>query len=454
MTRRTSAVLAIVVLLLTVGCSTTESSPTGTSAASAPATSIPSALKWRDCPQRKHTCADLSVPIDRRNPSAGAVTLTLIRAAAARQPAEGTLVVNPGGPGADAAPIIDAIPSPISDSFDVIGYTPRGVNPAVDCAGGWRHADPLPDTDLERQSLDTVAANVSIACQNGFGALAPHITVDDLADDLETLRVALGSAPLNYLGFSYGSAIGVRYLERYGDHVRAMVLDGVTDPSADLFTALHQQAEAFTAVTDRLLRDCGGCDFNALHDTLSTTPLGRLGPGELVWATFAAGYSTNAAAKYRAAFHDAQRGDPTGMLSLSDQYTRSGSYAAYTATLCDSLPHPADLRSWHDAAAQQPGPLGPAFIYELLPCATWPSTAAPPTAIARASNGTLPVMLIGNTGDFATPLANAERLHQQLAGSYLLTVTMTGHTAIPANACAAVAAAAYLKHLTAPPVTC
>ena len=56
----------------------------------------------------------------------------------------------------------------------------------------------------------------------GFVALALASGTDTAADDMDTVRAALGEEQLSYLGFSYGTALGTAYAERYPDRVRAM----------------------------------------------------------------------------------------------------------------------------------------------------------------------------------------------------------------------------------------
>ena len=61
----------------------------------------------------------------------------------------------------------------------------------------------------------------------------------------DRLREALGDAKLTYLGYSYGTDIGSAYAEAYPDKVRAMILDGAVDPSADPDQSDVDQSAAF-----------------------------------------------------------------------------------------------------------------------------------------------------------------------------------------------------------------
>ena len=74
----------------------------------------------------------------------------------------------------------------------------------------------------------------------------PYLSTDAVARDLDTIRAAVGDERLTYLGFSYGTLIGVDYAERFPERIRAMALDGAIDPSLDL--------EAFRAARRRRSR--------------------------------------------------------------------------------------------------------------------------------------------------------------------------------------------------------
>ncbi|KAJ3071174.1 hypothetical protein HDU99_002483, partial [Rhizoclosmatium hyalinum] len=50
------------------------------------------------------------------------------------------------------------------------------------------------------------------------------------ARDMDAIRVALGEDKLNYFGFSYGTFLGITYVNMFPDRVGRVVIDGVTDP--------------------------------------------------------------------------------------------------------------------------------------------------------------------------------------------------------------------------------
>src|SRR5262249_19343515 len=56
---------------------------------------------------------------------------------------------------------------------------------------------------------------------------------------------------------SYGTVYGAAYLERYGDHIKALVLDAVVDHSIDLATMVARNILSVTDAFDRFGQWCG-----------------------------------------------------------------------------------------------------------------------------------------------------------------------------------------------------
>lgn len=133
----------------------------------------------------------------------------------------GTIVVNPGGPGAPGLPLAWSLrpnlPAALLRGFDIVSWDPRGIGqstPAIGCP-----ADALPDDE------DYIAR-----CVETTGPLSAFLAAPYSVADMEELRAALGEDRLDYLGYSYGSILGAGYAARYPEHVGSFVLDGATDP--------------------------------------------------------------------------------------------------------------------------------------------------------------------------------------------------------------------------------
>jgi hypothetical protein len=136
----------------------------------------------------------------------------------------------------------------------------------------------------------------------------------------------------------------------------------------------------------------------------------------------------------------------------------NNSFETYAAVSCLDQPwsrDPATYPPLQFRAGNEAPHFGPWNIQTWLPCAVWPVPATPLTPpVAR---GAPPIMVIGTTGDPATPYAWAEAVAKQLAGSVLVTNNDEGHTAyLEGDACIKDVVNRYVVSLAvpAPGTTC
>jgi hypothetical protein len=126
---------------------------------------------------------------------------------------------------------------------------------------------------------------------------------------------------------------------------------------------------------------------------------------------------------------------------------------AFLAINCLDGRSPSDLASVqaHAQALAQAAPtIGEFWGYSEKLCAVWPYPEVGKPHRVEAS-GAAPIVVIGTTGDPATPYEWAESLSGQLDGSVLIKYTGNGHTAYGrSNACVADAVDAYLVEGTVP----
>jgi pimeloyl-ACP methyl ester carboxylesterase len=445
--------------------------------------------RWADC-GGGFTCAEVRVPRDYDAPSEGYLNIAMIRwAASGPEKPIGSLFINPGGPGASGVDFVRDGLALFSDEirqrFDIIGFDPRGVNSStaircIDNLDGHAALDPSPDDAAELTELVDAAEAYAKACARRNEATLAYLSTDAVARDLDLLRASVGDEALTYLGFSYGTLIGSRYAELFPDRIRAMALDGGVDPSLDLGTFRADQARAFEGALQRFLDDCASrtrCDFHEggdsarAFDRLMTAidrkpipaPLlddGRLvGPG-LAWtAVLAALYSESFWPILATALADAKDGDGSLMLVISDPYRgrkSNGSYSnlqdAYVGNTCLDFPAPSDVDVFTGWAAdlEATAPHFAEFVaYNDLICAFW---AVPPQGMPHAvtAEGAPPIVVVGTTGDPATPYAWSVSLADQLESGVLITREGEGHTGYGDSLCVQDAVDEYLLELTVP----
>lgn len=424
-------------------------------------------------------CATLKVPLDYADPTGPTIELSL-NELPARRPGEriGSLLVNPGGPGGSGLEFVAGgidLPTTVLDRFDIVGFDPRGVGASTGLPCGdntvpaFRRVDSSPDTPDEQAALDAAAKDVVDDCATNAGNLLPHLGTDDVVRDMDTIRQALGEDQINYLGISYGTLLGLRFAELFPQQARAIVIDGVVDPTQDFRAFLRQQTIAFdkqiTAIFDSCPdggEDCPPGGAAAAYDEVSrrveSAPIPganrqMLGPSELVTAALIPTYEPSAQPLFYTALTQALEGDGSVMLRLSSAYENSVKYTLYAAVECIDSPHPVGSGEYR-AFAQELEALSPRFggaiANELLPCAFWPAPVhniiGPVTA-----PGAPPILVIGTTGDAATPYQQAVDVAATLQNGRLLTFDGSGHAAYGKSTCAANTEAAYFVDLTLPP---
>lgn len=504
--RRRAAILAVVLATTVAGCGSSPA-PTDTLVASAATGSgLPSpaeasiaaesagtfsqpAARWTDC-GGGFQCATVSVPADYASPSAGSLNISIIRLPAS-DPGDriGSLFVNPGGPGESGVDFVrdgfDVFPPSLLKRFDLVGFDPRGVNfstpiRCVDNLDDHVALDPSPDTPAELEALVADARSFAAACLKRNGDALAHVSTEDVARDLDQLRMAVRDDKLSYLGFSYGTLIGAMYADLFPTRIRAMGLDGAVDPALSLGDVRADQAAGFEMALDTFLADCarrtrclfheGGQPRQAFDDLMAgiearPLPATRsrdrrtVGPG-LAWAAVVGSlYSETSWSGLEVALSLASQGDGSGFLSMSDPFNgrnRNGSYLnqidAYAANTCVDYPASHDVAAYTSLAGRirlSAPHFADYAAYNDLVCAFWP---APASGMPRriTADGAPPIVVVGTTGDPATPYKWAVSLARQLTSGVLVTHRGEGHTAYLASSCVQRALERYLVDLTPP----
>lgn len=241
----------------------------------------------------------MSVPIDYNNPGGAQAKLAVIRVPATGQ-RMGSLLVNPGGPGGSAVDMVAAMApdlenSPVRRNFDLVGFDPRGVGhstPALRCRtdaefDAYRREPMVDYSPAGVAHIEQLYRQLAQQCVNRMGsAFLANAGTASVARDMDAVRQALGDEQINYLGYSYGTELGTAYLEKFGNHVRAMVLDGAIDPTVGPIDENVNQMAGFQTAFNDYATDCArspGCPlgtdpsqfvarYHALVDPLATKP--------------------------------------------------------------------------------------------------------------------------------------------------------------------------------------
>lgn len=412
-------------------------------------------------------CATLTVLLDAHRPALGTVDLALLRHRATTSRRIGSLLTNPGGPGASAVDWLrgswEDFPASVRARFDIVTFDPRGVGRSapVRCLStreldAYFHIDPSPDDAAERGELAAGNQKLAAGCQRRSGRVLPYVDTQVVAQDLDRVRQAVGDDKLTYVGYSYGTAVGAAYLDQFPTRVRAMVLDGALDPRLTWDGFLRGQSAGFDGALKAFMADCqkSGCAFRdavegdlleAFDDLAAKVDAQDLpgdgsrtvGPDEFTLGVGAGLYSRRWGWPAIAdALADAVRGDGASLLALSDSYLERGpnGYKNLTeanfAVNCVDRPWPRSQAPYYALAeevARTAPRFGPMIALSGLGCFAWPTpaTGRPHTVTAPGSPA---VVVIGTTRDPATPFAWSQGLAGQLSKGVLLTHVGDGHT--------------------------
>ena len=504
---------ALVSLVLAAGCSVAEGVigagplPSTTASTTAPPGSAPpepppgssgvppastpaaGALTWARCGALE--CATLQVPLDHDQPGGRQIGIALNRRPATdRARRIGSLLVNPGGPGASGVDFLPALLGRISSTvkarFDVIGFDPRGTGRSspVRCLptaelDRYFSVDPVPDDAAEKAFLLSAVQRFVAGCQQRSGDLLPHVGTEDAVRDMDRIRAAVGDEKLSFLGFSYGTSLGATYAELFPGRVRALVLDGAVDPSLDTPALNRVQGEGFDKAFDAFAADCArqgpGCPwrpaggpakaaFLALSSRIEKAPVPagrrRVGPSELTLGVARFLYSKDAWPQLAQGLASLEAGSGAVVLAGFDDLVgrkADGSFSndqeANVAINCLDNPAPRDVAAYEQAAAaatRVAPAFGPTVAWSGLVCGLWPVPTVGKAEPLRAP-GTPPILVIGTTNDPATPFVWAEALASQLPQGRLLRFEGEGHTAYGDSGCATRIADDYLLTLRLPP---
>ncbi|MGW6935348.1 alpha/beta hydrolase [Lentzea sp. NPDC054927] len=230
------------------------------------------AIAWAPCPDNPEgECGTLSVPLDWGKPSGRRIDLAVARHKAS-DPARrlGVLVVDPGGPGGSAAEFaLSGLFSPeVRARFDIVGIDSRGTGNslAIRCAD--LMTDPpssYPADEAGFSALLRYNRGVLEKCRERSGPIFDHADSAAVAQDMDAARRALGERKISYFGLSYGTVIGQAYAEKFGDRLRAMVLDSVVDHSVDARRFMGDRAAAADGAFVEFARWCDRTVSCVLH---------------------------------------------------------------------------------------------------------------------------------------------------------------------------------------------
>ncbi|MFG2878445.1 alpha/beta hydrolase [Streptomyces sp. NPDC048337] len=436
-------------------------------------------LKWGECeaptaaegggqaPPKDWQCATLDVPLDYAKPEGETIPIALIRAKARdKKNRIGSLVFNFGGPGGSG---ITTLPGAAKEyealraRYDLVSFDPRGVGRSapVRCEDdkqldAYFSEDFTPATpDQEKVFVDNIRTYQK-ACEKNSGKVLPYVGTENAARDMDRIRQALGDEKLHYFGISYGTELGGVYAHLFPKNVGRAVFDAVVDPTKTSEGGALAQAKGFQLALGNFAQDCvdrgDECRLQGstakeieaniikLQKQLAAKPIAGIGDRQLTETSATNGiaqalYSKELWPLLEQGLDEADGGQGQLLLALSDALNgrdQQGHYsnigAANTAINCaDSK----DRYTLAETKAKLPAfraasPVFGDFLgWAMMSCTDWPVTGAWETPDVSAP-GAAPILVIGNTGDPATPYEGARRMVERLGPGVGVELTYKG----------------------------
>lgn len=472
-------------------------------------------ISWSPCNRDfgPFQCATVQVPLDYSDPSAGTISIAVVRLPAGDPGRRiGSIFINPGGPGGSgvdfalfAAPFL--FTSEVRARFDIVGFDPRGVarSTALRCFGNAKQWAPyftpfaFPSNADEEAAWEAADLYLDGACAQRGGKIIEHMATADVARDLDVLRAAVGDAQITYAGYSYGSYLGVTYANLFPGRVRALIVDGVLDPiawstgvgsegSTVPFSTRLRSDQGAQATLNEFFRLCDGgvgcafapnsaTRFAALAERIKTEPIEIVDPAtgqvflftysllilqtliamynSFSWpglAAFLAGLEASASAAELGASLDALE-RTTGFITKRGFPNYRNNVEAFPSIACSDSDNPSSYSAWSQQGAladQNFGYFGRIWTWISSICAKWPGFDRARYIGPFTSDTANPVLVIGNQFDPATRYQGAVTVDGLLPNSALLTVHAWGHTSLFLSACVDAAVAAYLLRIDVP----
>ncbi|MEV6021276.1 MULTISPECIES: alpha/beta hydrolase [unclassified Streptomyces] len=447
---------------------------------------LPGGAEWE--------CATMKAPLDWSDPKGDTIGIALIRAKASGDPAKliGSLVFNFGGPGGSGVATLPAFGqdyAALRTRYDLVSFDPRGVgrSAGVKCENDQQldrffQQDATPDDAAEQQALLRNTKTFNAACDKNSGKVLPHVRTTDAARDMDLMRQVLGDDKLHYFGISYGTELGGVYAHLFPKNVGRAVFDGVVDPTQDVEQSSLGQAKGFQLALDNFAKDCTSkAEDCPIGDTpqdvkdriakllkdLDSKTIPGVFPRRLTQTAATSGIAQSLYSKdfweyLTEGLQQAYEGDGRILMLLSDSMngrSENGQYSNITPAnisinCADEKPrYTADFVKSKLPGFKAASPLfGDYLAWGMVSCTDWavPGAAEHPDVSAP---GAAPILVVGNTGDPATPYEGARAMVNALGKGVGVELTYKGqgHGAYDSkNKCVQGAVNGYLLNGTVP----
>lgn len=403
-------------------------------------------LRVLNAPTETFECAMIQAPFDWNNAeNTKTIDLAVVHIPATGEDTIGTLFGNPGGPGGSGLSytygmVANEDFAPVLDRYDVIGFDPRGIGRST-------------PVECEEQSS---VREIQLALCAAEQPLAHTMGTSQVARDMDLMRALQGEEKLDYLGYSYGTILGATYSTLFPERVGRMVLDSAPDETWASPTGNYTQTLSMVTEVMSMLENCktqytvSSCPITteealiskieALDEQPLLTSDGDEITGGALYAYLQAGlYGLDVQRPIvLEIMGSALTGDQASIDAIGAALADGGASVSFAGQIvsCHSLPRDPDILGLLEAMEDRGVPKllgGPELSEELVANFADISCGALPEASDDLESFTAPrdttVLMIGITGDHATPYENGRALAEQMGNTRFVTLDGHGHAA-------------------------
>ncbi len=419
-------------------------------------------ISWTPCGGGE--CGSLTVPINHDDPSGPTIDIAMARVPATGSADEriGSVFVNFGGPGGEGTQQIlgfaPFFPEEMQRRFDIVSFDPRGVEESAglgcDAEIGDEPTELIDPTDgFDDDVVDGLASWDRLMACIADSAIVNDLGTVAVARDLDLMRSAVGDEELTYVGFSYGTQLGWVYATLFPENTRALVLDGAVAPNDWGDEGTLSQLAAIEEAAQRLDQGCSEALDCALSEAGLLNTINRLaaeleanpieiangetyGPVDLLTSTIQTTYVNPEliGSFFSQVVAALAEGNVDPILDYADLFAGGFDEGLFFSVICadgGGSANDASIAQLLDDAYELSPTFGgmPGAIY----CDRFPGDIDGVPELD--TTGSAPILVIGSTGDNATPYSNAVELDGLLADSVLLSFDGPGHTIFTSDPC-------------------
>jgi pimeloyl-ACP methyl ester carboxylesterase len=433
-------------------------------------------------------CVTIPVPLNHFDPANQETINVVFAVSPATGERKGMFVqAFPGGPGGEGISYAttDYFSSQIQDQYDIVFFDQRGIglSNALECKNTYASyflqflneddsiGDEGYDTPEEQQAAIQSAKSFVEGCVAEIGIDSEKLkffATDQVAEDIESFRLAIGDDKFMLYGVSYGTSVAQTYARAHSDHLLGLILDGTQDTTQSGDEIAFSQWEAMNMVLLEVFKACdanpycssmvGGnsqAAYDELAQKLATAPIKYDYPfpaGKKVQHTFTLHmldytaayqlYGLESRMDLMRALASAKEGDILPMANLffgvsnidpaTGEYLGDSSFSdtMYYIVWCSDDAYYSGTSEERSAKlmqeSQELNGLIPRLDIDVLPlgltCAYWPSAPTSPANLEPLKAEGVPTFVLNATLDPATPFHEGKTVFENLDNGYHLYV--------------------------------